>query len=260
MNKPLLNKTVVITRDPKQARTLKEKIEILGGQSVLFPTISIEPPVYLRRINAAITSLSSYDWLVFTSVNAVRFFFEQVNKLKLPLPAFKSAAIGSKTAAELKTHGVTVNLLPDEATAKGLLQALSEKLTGNERVLLPTSSIGRDEIVEGLKKIRVKVDRIAVYRTIANRQLDNADMRRQINEKQIDCLTFFSPSAFIFFVELMGDLVVQKINDTKVAIAAIGPTTAAAIRSKNLPVAIEPKQSTEDALLEALSAYFSNNL
>jgi uroporphyrinogen-III synthase len=150
-----------------------------------------------------------------------------------------------------------VDLVPEEFSAAGILRSLQKIDIKGKRFLLPTSNIGREELQKGLCGRGALVDKLTAYRTVPNRDLDVEGMRRRIRAGEIDCITFFSPSAFNFFVDIMGRPVVADIAAGSIKIAAVGPVTARAVRAMDLAVDIQPAVSQEDDLVLALIDYYS---
>lgn len=259
MDKPLDNKKIVITRNENRAGGLIRKITSLGGEAIVFPTIEIRDPDSWQACDNAIRSIDTFDWVVFPSANAAYYFFQRSEKFDLNEVPAKIAAVGKKTADALQRLGRKVDLTPDEFSAQGMLQAFEHHSLKGARVLLPSSDIARDELSDGLRQRGAHVERVVIYKTAANRSLKTDIMSRQIKGGEIDCLTFFSPSAFEYFVELLGTSIIDDIKANSVAVAAIGPTTASAIVKKNLDVAIQPDRSLEEDLVEAMAAYYSKH-
>jgi uroporphyrinogen-III synthase len=257
MAKPLENKKIVITRSENQAGGLVKQIEALGGLGVIFPTIKIRDADSWQACDNALRNIDTFDWIVFTSANAVYYFYQRAEKFEVRGAGTKIAAVGSKTAKALDRYGVTIDLEPDEFSARGLMTAFENYDLIGKRLLLPASNLSRYELFDGLRERGAAVERIEVYQTLPNDALDAEGMTRWMRNGDVDCLTFFSPSAFDFFVDLMGESVIELLKEGSVAIAAIGPTTAKAIEKRKLAVAIQPDRSTEEDFIKALFAYYS---
>ncbi len=250
----LADKTILITRDESQSADLARQIAAHGGSSIFFPTIKITAPDDWQECDAAIRELESFDWLVFTSINSVRYFFKRLQKFKAPHP-HKIAAIGRKTCDELERRGIDIDLMPEVFSAKGLLNAFDQDLSGR-RFLLPSSNIARDELMQGLCSRQADVVRVTVYQNTLNRP-DNIDIVLQsIRKGDIDCLTFFSPSAWRNFAELAGVEIIRHLAETQTLIAAIGPTTAAAIRDAGMTKFLIPEEYTSESLVKSLLEHF----
>lgn len=257
MDKPLENKNIVITRNENRAGSLVRNIEMLGGRAILFPTIRIQDPGSWQACDGALRTITSFDWVVFTSANAVYYFFQRSEKFSVGEIPVKTAVIGIKTEEALRRHVKQIDLIPTEYNTPGLLRAFDQIDLENARVLLPASNIARDELMVGLRDRGAVVKRVEVYQTVPNRALDAGAMLSLINSGGVDCLTFFSPSAFDYFVEIMGTQVVDDIKEHSVTVAAIGPATAKAIKKSGLEVAVQPSKSVEEDLVTALSSHYS---
>ncbi|MFH1006181.1 MAG: uroporphyrinogen-III synthase [Candidatus Latescibacterota bacterium] len=259
MGKPLANRTIVVTRDAHQAETLVQEIAHLGGRALAFPTIKISEPADWGPCDLAIGSVAQYDWAVFASVNSVRGFFGRARQLGISEFEPQIAAVGKRTVAEIERNGFHVTLTPSVFSAAGLLASFRDFDLHGQRMLLPASSIARDELHQGLVGQGARVDRVVVYQILPNDSLDTKKMGRALREGRIDCLTFFSPSAFHSFCALLGEDMLHAIKSERIAIAAIGSTTAEAIRTQGLDVAIVPEQSTEAGLVTALSKHYGED-
>ncbi len=257
MNGLLRNRKIVVTRDAHQAKSLINKIEVLGGQAVVFPTIRITEPSDWTDCDKALSEINSYDWIVFSSINSVRYFMQRAGEKGIVHFDSNIAAIGERTVVEIKKYGLGVQLVPNRFTARELLNKFESISLKAQRILLPSSNIARDELYEGLKKLGAEVNRIVIYQTVPNTELDADDMIRKIQKEEIDCLTFFSPSAFNFFKDILGEEIIEKIKTKNIAVAAIGPTTARAIEAQGLRIDILPENSVEDNLIKAITNYYN---
>ncbi len=253
----LKNKTIVVTRQPEQAQNFLNLIRQSGAQALLFPTIATVASMDNRaEQDRVLEQLERFDWLIFSSQNAVRYFFDRLNEQNRSLPELKIAAVGSKTAQALTTLGVKVDLVPDDFSAKGLLNALATTELRGKTFLIPTSDRAREELQTGLKLNGAKVESIAFYQTVPNPHFDQKRFRQLLSAKKVDVLTFFSPSAFHFLVEILCDDGLNLLQLSGVHLAAIGPTTARAINNQGLQVHIVPKVSTSKGMLDAIIQFY----
>lgn len=248
MSSLLSGKRVLVTRAREQAATFSRLIEERGGLSVEIPLIAFEPRTeVLKNIE-----IEEFGWVVFTSSNGVRFFFEETS---LP-SSIKVAAVGSKTARELKHHNVTIDLLPDDYTAEGLASALSENVDRGQSLLLPRGNLSRKILPEKLTEMGFTVRDLTIYDTIIPYDSGRA-LRELVNKKDIDVITFTSSSTVHHFVELL------KVEDLKttlngVTIGVIGPITEKTLLSYGLKPDVVPEKYTIEGLLKSLEHYFEN--
>ena len=257
MEKPLHNRKIIVTRSWKQAASFIAKLKELGADPIPFPTIQIRGPEDWGECDQAIDRLPTFDWVIFSSFNGAHYFLNRLRKRGSGTIDAKIAAVGKTSADAVRSFDHEVDLIPLEFSARGILQALEEHDVEGKRFLLPTSNIGRDELQQGLLRRGAQVKKVEAYRTVPNRELDVEGMRRQVQSGQIDCITFFSPSAFNFFVDIMGRTIIDDIAAGSIAPAATGPVTARAIRAAKLDVDIQPANSQEDDFVQALVDFYS---
>jgi uroporphyrinogen-III synthase len=246
----------VVTRAPAQSKELRERLEELGAEVVLLPLVRFLEPENTFDLDRAIRSLETFDWLIFTSANAVTFFLERCRALgSWPAGKFgKIAAVGSATRLAIEKEGLQASLVPAEFSGAGLAAELSGAIAGKS-VLLPRSDRAGEELPLMLRSFGAKVTEVVAYRTAGPETFDRS-LIEAIGSGQADAVTFFSPSAFREFQNLMGPDVLAKWN-SRVAFAAVGPVTAEAIRVAGLPVAIEADEATTASLVAALERHFS---
>jgi len=256
---PLCNRTILVTRDAPQAAAFIHKLKAAGAQALRFPTIKITGPQSWAECDRILQSVERYDWIVFSSANAARYFLDRAQNTDLRNLPLRIAAVGSRTAKVLRQYGLKTDLIPREFTAAGLLREFGVVNMRGLKVIWPTSNLGRSELPQGLTKLGAEVTTVEVYRTLPNDQLNPEPLRRQISAGGPDVLTFFSPSAFRFFVDLLGRDIPEMIRNKHIPVAVIGPTTQRAVETAGLTADIVPTQSTEDELLRVLIEYFARN-
>jgi len=244
---------------------LIERLEELGAEAVLLPLVRFVDPESTADLDQAIRSLDSFDWLIFTSANAVTFFLGRCRALQCwpagaagPSSAAKNtpkiAVVGSATELALKKEGLQASLVPREFSGAGLARELRGAVA-KKNVLLPRSDRASEELPALLRKAGAKVTEVIAYRTVGPGLLDH-DLIAGIRAGQADAVTFFSPSAFREFQNLLGTEALAGW-DSRVAFAAVGRVTAEAIRAANLPVAVEAEEATTASLIEGLENYFA---
>lgn len=243
-------RTVLVTRSREQAAALCAVIESRGARAVAFPTIEIRP-VSGAAGERAMAGLDSYDWIAFTSANAVACFAHLMHAARrATIPAsVRVAAVGAATAAALAERGVPVAAMPGTYLGSELAGTLGE-LAGR-RVLLPRSDIARQETAAALREAGAQVDEVVVYRTVPARPGSEA---MSLLDSPVDVVTFTSPSTVRGLLAVGGVAADRLLR--RAAIACIGPVTGDAVRRLGLPVAVQPEEHTALALVDALDSYF----
>jgi uroporphyrinogen III methyltransferase / synthase len=257
-SRPLFGWRVLVPRTKDQAGELSAQLRIFGAVPVEVPTISVEPPRTPQQMERAIEGIESgrYQWIAFTSVNAVRAIRERFEQRGLDarhLAGLKIAAIGESTAAALLDFGVRPDLVPpaEAQSSVGLLEVWPERdqeLDPIGRVFLPRADIATEKLVAGLEDLGWEVDDITAYRTVRAAP-PAAEIREAIKTGGFDAVVFTSSSTVRNLVGIAG-----KPHATTV-IAAIGPETAATAAEHGLKVAVQPAQAKIEPLVVALAAH-----
>ena len=221
----------------------------------MLPLVRFLEPENTHELDRAIRSLEGFDWLIFTSANAVTFFLGRCRTLgyRPTVKAKKIAAVGSATRLALEKEGFEVSFVPAEFSGAGLAGELGGAVAGM-RVLLPRSDRAGEELPSLLRKAAANVTEVVAYRTAGPETFDRSLIDSMLNG-QADAVTFFSPSAFHEFQRLIGPEGLAKWS-SGVAFAAVGPVTAKAIRGAGLPVAVEADEATAYSLVAALERHF----
>ncbi len=235
--KPLFGKGVVITRPEAQAEELSALLRDEGARVISFPTIRIEPPERYDDLDRAIKNIEKYQWIVFTSANGVRFFFERFRKLRndiRDLKGIKMGTIGPATRARLEGYGIRVDLIPKEYVSNSVVEAFREMNVAGAHILLPRAEIAGDTIPDGLSEMGAHVDVAIAYRTTRSGE-DGETIRELMSNGEVDVITFTSPSTVINFMDIIGD---GTPIPNHIKIACIGPVTEDACRKAGLGVDI----------------------
>jgi uroporphyrinogen-III synthase len=257
-DKPLDGKCVVVTRAVEQSRGLKERLESLGAEVLLLPAVSFSEPADTTELDRAIGSLQTYDWLLFTSANAVRFFAGRCRKLgRNPEGSDKPrcAAVGPVTASAAAAEGFTIDYVAKEFLGVALARELGAALAG-KRVLLPRSERAGRDLPDALKAVGAEVIEIVAYHT-GGIGAAEPGVIEAIREARVDVVSFFSPSAVENLRGELGAEVLSRLG-ARAALAAVGPVTATALRKAGLPVAIEAAEATAESMATAIVKYFSS--
>ena len=256
--KPLFGKRVVLTRAREQAREFSQLLAAYGAEPVEVPTIQIVPPASWQAIDDAVAHLSTYQWLIFTSLNGVGPFMNRLRaagKDARALANLRLCAIGPRTALELGTYGLTADVVPTEFQAEGVIAALANLGVRGRRILIPRAEVAREILPEQLRELGATVDVIPVYRTIAP-AMDVVSLTQQFHNGEVAAVTFTSSSTVRNFVELLGGVDVVRPLVARVVIACIGPITARTAEEHGLTVTIMPAENTVPALAEAIVRHF----
>ncbi len=256
--RPLAGRRVAVTRAREQAVELVRELEALGAEVVAAPTIRIARLVDLTALRAALTRDPPYDWIVFTSQNAVHAVCDRLPEWDLaPRDVARAAvaAIGPATAEALVRHGVVPDLVPDQFVAEAVVTSLAAQ--GDVRgktILLPRAREARDALPDGLRVLGAVVDVIPVYETIRETG-DRGGLAAELLAGRIDLVTFTSSSTVRGFVDLVGR---PAAASGRFAAAVIGPVTAGTARELGITVAIEALDYTVPGLVAAIVRYYGD--
>lgn len=256
--RPLEGRTIVITRARAQAQRFAQLLEAAGARVLQAPTIVIEPPASWELLDTALGSLDSFTWVVFTSVNGVAMVDRRLSARGLAWAAIarkRVAAIGPATAEALAEHGVRVELVPTEYRAEALVEALRRLVGPADRVLLPRAKETRDVLVVELRRLGVTVTEVPAYQT---RRIEDGvvRLREALASGSVDAVTFTSSSTARNFAEQFSDNE-RSAWRGRIAVASIGPITAATAAEYGLSTDVMPSEYTIPALARALADYFA---
>jgi uroporphyrinogen III methyltransferase/synthase len=247
--RPLFGKRVVVTRATQQAPALTQKLLDLGADVIEMPATQVAR-LDLAPLRAEIGRLSIYDWLIFTSQNAVAIFWEQLlgeGKDSRALSAVRIAAVGPATAGSLLEHGIAVDVIPDRFVAEGLLDAMRARDdVAGKKVLYVTAEGARDLLPRGLEEIGAEVKMIEAYRSIVDGE-GAERLARAIEGGKVDLVTFTSGSAVKGYIDAVGEDIALRVPAV-----SIGSQTSEALREAGIEVKAEAKESTLDALVSAV--------
>ncbi len=246
MDSSLAGKRIVITRPAHQSGSMCQMLEAHGAAIVEFPTIRIEPASNPQPLLHALSELSTFDRVIFTSVNGVTHTWQH---LQYPWPdSVHVAAIGPSTAAALRTHGVTPDFVPSEYVAEALAQGLGS--VRGQSILLPRASRVRPALAELLRGGGAAVTCVTAYETHVNHPPSAAYAALAGG---VDAVTFTSGSTIDGFVAVAPE------SMTSVTAACIGPITAQVAADAGLKVAVVAKTYTTEGLVIALEEYFEEH-
>jgi len=254
----LCGKKIVVTRAAEQAGEFSAKLAARGATVLECPTIRLVEPESWQLLDLAIRELPNYDWVVLTSVNAVRFFFQRLDTLGFDirvLAGCRICAVGPKTADEIRAFGIKPDLVPTDYKAEGVVDEFSRLDIQGSRVLFPHADKARDVIPQELKRLGAHVDSPVAYRNIFPDRLPPETLFA-LEKRSVDCITFTSSSTVQNLATMLGEeLMLDMLKG--VVVASIGPITTKSCRDLGLKVDIEPESYTLDALAEALETHFT---
>ena len=284
--KPMFGHRVLVTREHSGGF---ESLEELGAEVIQFPTIEIVPPENWDELDGAIDKMESYDWLIFTSSNGVKYFFSRLfekGRDIRELKGLKICAIGEKTAASIGKFGIRVDLVPESFNAESLIEAFikevrspksaEEQKSGSAkgiqtaeprtpqpelfkgiRFLLPRAEVAREIFPDKVRELGGTIDVPVAYRAVKP-DMHGKRLRRFLKEGRITIATFTSAATFNNFREILREEADELLKG--VAIAVIGPVTARAIEKAGLKVQIMPKESTVEAMAEEIIKWAAKEL
>jgi uroporphyrinogen III methyltransferase/synthase len=257
--RPLFGKRIVITRARTQASSLVSKLSGLGAQCIEIPTIKIAPPEDISPLKKSIENIDIYDWLVFTSVNGVKFFFDtlfDMGKDVRSLGHLKLACIGPVTKERLQDYGIISDILPETYRAESVIKAFSDIELKNKKILLPRAKKARTILPEELTQMGAKVDEVIAYETLLD--IDKKEeLITLLQNSEIDAVTFTSSSTVSNFISLLDSKDSRKLLKNVVT-ASIGPITSKTAKSLDIEPEIEAGEYTIQGLVDSLLAYYES--
>jgi uroporphyrinogen-III synthase len=236
---------IVVTRAAHQAEELANPFRALGAHVILLPVIGIAPPLDPGPLHRAVEHASSYDWIIFTSANAVYAFAEQARGAA----NLRVATIGSATREAAESAGWSVELTPEKYVAESLVEAFAGANLSGRRILMPSAAVTRDVIPPALRKLGAHVDVVEAYRNVIPPEA--ADRARQIFQLPYpDWVTFTSSSAVENLIHMIGR---DPLHHSK--IATIGPVTSKSVRTYGLEVAAQAVVQSAQGIVAALELF-----
>ncbi|MBL9216205.1 MAG: uroporphyrinogen-III synthase [Opitutaceae bacterium] len=251
---PLAGRRVVITRPSSQAAPWRSRLEELGADVIELPLIRVRKDVDLDTLAEVFQELGSYEWLVFTSVNGVKYFFEEFHRVFddiRSLGLVRIAVVGEATAAAVREQHLRVELQPRKASGEELAARLAEReALDSAKILVVTGNRNREALVEKLEAERAIVDQLPVYRT-EETDLAADPVAAGFRRHGADAILFASPSAVQSFFDQAAALKLEPKARRPVA-GSIGPTTTATMKQLGLPVDFEAGEATLESLVQGL--------
>ncbi len=254
----LRGKRILVTRSVEQAGELAVLVRSAGGLPVLFPTIRLTHPEDCGPLDREIGRISSFDWILFASANAARFFCERAARLGVGSwpGTLRVGSVGPGTTNELAAHGVPVHRTAEKHTAGGLFEALPPGGIRGKRFLLPRAEEGRETLPDAIAREGGEVVSVVAYRNgLAEK---DETVAAEIVARPPDVCTFASPSAFRNLFPLLGEEAAREML-SRTRIAVIGEVTARAVERKDFRVDIVPETYTLKAMVDAVRAFFAGH-
>jgi uroporphyrinogen III methyltransferase / synthase len=251
----LAGKRIVVTRAAAQAVDLLKALQFAGAIPILLPVIRILPPEDFSLLDEALRKLDEFDWLLFTSQNAVRIVQERLEILGMALPKaapkLAAGAVGQSTAEEARGAGFSVMHVASRPLGVALVEELGGQLNG-KKVLLPRSDRASPDIVTALAKVGARVTEVVAYRTVAEEAQDEEVVSKAMGA---DAVIFFSPSAVDGFDAVCGAGNLAEFSAVGVVLAS-GPVTLAALCARGIANASAAVEPSVVRIIEALANSF----
>jgi uroporphyrinogen III methyltransferase/synthase len=245
--KPLFGRTVLVVRPKDEALKLAEELRTYGARALIFPAIKFVPTNPRADL---LEDVLDTDWLIFTSKRGVRFFVHVLRRFGLDVRAIKShiAAVGEGTAQELSGYGIAADLIPEKASAAGLLEEFRKMGIGGEKMAILRGGLKNEALRSGLEGLGAYVVEMTLYRTVPAGEREAQILGPLLPE--VDAFIFTSPSGVDSFLRAFG------AKGRKVLkggfIVAMGPTTGRYLEEKGFRVDVMPIAPTNEGIIEAV--------
>ena len=257
----LIGKRVVITRAERQSVELVEKLTQLGAIPSVLPLVAFAAPEDYAPLDTALDRLEEFDWIIFTSENAVRAVVKRAgvrgNLRNVAGRRSRAAAVGPTTASAAERAGFFVDYQAKSHSGAALAQELGERLRG-QSIFLPRSDRANPDLPQLLKHFGANLTEVIAYRTVTPVNLDQERIAA-ILHGDFDAILFFSPTAVEHFVETVGTPSLAALQN-QIALTAVGPITAAALHQAGVETILTSSDTTADAVIAALQTHFAAGL
>ena len=254
--KPLFGHRIIVTRARAQASGFAECLESYGAEVIQFPTIETQPIPDNTALDGATAQLSTYNWVIFTSVNAVEYFYHHLRengKDTRSLGNARVCAVGQKTVAALDKIGIRADYVPSQY--RGAVLAAELEGVEGQKILLPRASIAVDDLPNDLRDRGAMVDAIPIYKTVKAGAEGCELLEADLHNGRIDMVTFTSSSTVTNFLEMFSSHLSAALLN-QVHIAVIGPSTEATAKAHGLTVDIVAKQASVESLAEEIVEFY----
>jgi uroporphyrinogen III methyltransferase/synthase len=252
---PLYGKTIVVTRPQEQTKEFTDLLERYGARVIHFPAIVIASPSSWTECDSSFTKLSLYSGIIFTSANAVEYFFRRAKERKVmdQLKQCRMFAVGDRTKLQIEQYGFAVEKFAKSSSAAQLAKQIVETSAKGEKFLFPKGDLAMNDIEEILSSHEINVDSVTVYFT--QEPPFNSERKALIEsiEEGTDLITFFSPSSVNNVFRRVSPAFI-----TAVGVAVIGMTTADAARRAGMNVVLVAPDTTAEVFAESICRYFTS--
>lgn len=254
--KSLDGRTIVVTRRKEQAEEVVTKLEELGAAVIVFPTIEIHEPASWTDCDSALQRIADYNGIIFTSANAVEYFFHRAKHLGLfqLIASREIYTIGEKTKHAVHRYGFKPEELPENSSSEQLGNAIVRRAVTGKKFLFPKGNLARGEVVIVLSAHGAVVDEVIVYETKKPLLDDTAAAMAETIKRSGELIVFFSPSSIVNFLH---DIPLGQLKTRNCAV--IGETTADAARKNGLTVVVTAPRSTTESLVHGIHQYFGSH-
>ncbi|GKU81463.1 uroporphyrinogen-III synthase [Niallia sp. NCCP-28] len=252
MDEPLKGKRILIPRSKKQAASLVRKVEDYGGIAIEIPLLAFKNVAIPLDVQRKCIEKPYYKWLVFTSSNGVRAFFQQLPNLRQK--TMKVAAIGEKTTNALREYGISVDFMPSKYVAETFAQEFLPVLKINDKVLIVKGNLARDYLYTTLKTTQSQIEEIIVYQTYFPQESEEL-LSKKLKANKLDVLIFTSASTVDHFMFVIDKYKLHRqLKDC--TIVSIGPVTRDRLRYYQLEADVMPDDYTVESMIKSLGSYF----
>lgn len=261
--RPLFGKKIIVTRTRSQASDLVAGLEEYGANCLEYSTINILPAESYEVLDGELERLEEYHWILFTSLNGVKYFFERLWEKGLDARDLKGpdiAAVGRATADLLLRYGVRADLVPETFTGEGLAESLLDQGVEGRNILIPRALQGREILPETLRGAGAQVTVAPVYRNCPA-DGDRDLLRQELQDGGVDMITFTSSSTVRNFLTMLDCTDKNELQEllAGVKITTIGPITAKTVTDNGLKVDVQPESHTIDEMITAVVDYYAGD-
>ncbi len=261
--RPLFSKKIIVTRTREQASELVALLEENGADCLEYSTINIEPVSDYRILDRELDNIDTCRWLIFTSLNAVTYFFRHLYARggdTRSLAGPRLAVVGRATGEELMKYGIKADLIPEKFTGEGLAEALIATGVAGSRVVIPRALVARDVLPDMLQEAGAEVVIAPVYRNVPPSGRKE-QLRRELEEKNVEMVTFTSSSTVTNFLTMIDAASAEELHElmADVRIASIGPITSKTVTDSGLKVDVQPDRYTIADMVNAIVDHYRDS-